>query len=84
LFTDVRPVFDSSGTKIDAFALCNTLAIRYSNEDGDETSIHLSLDPEDLEALTNLIERARTKNNTIEEQNSRCEIPTVVFTSSID
>lgn len=64
IMTDVRPVFDASGTVVEAAAIIHNLVIHFG-EDSDHRDFYVALDVQDLEALRETLERASKKANTL-------------------
>jgi hypothetical protein len=66
LLTDIRPVFDSSGTKVIEYLIAHTLLIEYYAEPK-RREIALALDASDVVRLKQLCERAETKAATLKK-----------------
>lgn len=67
IFTDIRPVFGSDvGTRPSAAVIVNTLKITYHHDHSRALhSFFVTLDQDDVEMFIELLERARTKTNTL-------------------
>lgn len=70
VFSDVRPVFDDEREEIKVSLITNTLRVRYFNGTESRT-IHLSMDPCDLDELDKQVNRARQKNDRLRAQNAK-------------
>lgn len=70
LYSDERPIFNNDGTEIEAKTLVNVLRLQ-SHNGPDTTVTYFSMDPDDLDELAEWIDRARTKNKSIIEQNEK-------------
>lgn len=69
LVTDLRPVFDEDGESALAFVLTNTLIVEFIDQTSEtERAIHISLDGDDLDSLSEEIGRARKKGRAIYSQ----------------
>jgi hypothetical protein len=67
IYADVRPTFDSSGTKVLRAVVNHTLSIRYRGQRG-EDQFTVALDGSDLDAIEELVKRAKQKAAAIREQ----------------
>jgi len=66
LVTDVRPVFDSRGSKVLEAFIIHTLLVRYY-ESGESRRVAFALDAGDVAKLRSLCERAETKAAVLKE-----------------
>jgi hypothetical protein len=64
VLTELRPLYDDEAVARRATILSNTLVIEY-REGGRSRTVHLTLDFDDLRALSRELERARRKNDLI-------------------
>jgi phenylalanine-4-hydroxylase len=71
LLSEGRPVFNNDGTQIEAKTLTKTLRLQYRIGPDNTQVAYFSMDPEDLDELAELIDRARRKNKAIIEENER-------------
>lgn len=78
IFTDVRPVFNETRDQITAHAIINTLRIRFL-DGSDSKTIHLSIDPDDLEDLEEQIKRAQRKIKRIVEDGKKLGYPSLMY-----
>lgn len=81
VFSDVRPVFDDAREEIKVSLVTNTLRVRYFNGTESRT-IHLSMDPSDLDELEKQISRARQKNERLRAQNMKVGVKSLEFIHS--
>ena len=67
LVTDARPIFNEDATEEPAFVIIHTLKINYTEgaQGGPRKSISLALDADDIEELEEILERARTKDDSL-------------------
>jgi hypothetical protein len=64
IFTDVRPLFDETGTKVHFSIVTNTLYVRFMSND-EPATMYFSLDSGDLDDLESQIAKAKRKNGTV-------------------
>jgi len=76
IITDVRPVFDDPGKKIQCVIPSHTLVIRFI-EAGDLNEFHVSMDIEDLRLMKDHLERAIEKERIIRSELNRFKIRTL-------
>lgn len=81
LLTELRPVFDDSGTELKAMLLTNTLVVNYGSEASDR-QILLAMDRRDLDALREQIDRAITKVAALEAQVVKMNVPLLIAGAS--
>lgn len=67
IITDLRPLFDDEGEKVEGGVVTHTLRIAYSSDDGGH-EVSLALDIKDVEKLHEQCERAIKKANTIKDE----------------
>jgi len=76
VLTDLRPVFDDSGTSVEAVVSVHTLALT-CYEEGHRRVIHVAMDTEDIGRLCEQLERARRKEEVLRQRLREADIPTV-------
>lgn len=64
ILTDIRPVFDKSGSVVEAASIVHNLVIHYG-QDAEHKDIYLALDVQDVEVLREALDRAATKANSL-------------------
>jgi hypothetical protein len=75
ILSDIRPVFDSDPTVRPAGAvLTHTLKLGY-HEGKEHKEFHVVLDTDDLEALADVVERARLKDKTLRNLLKEAKLP---------
>lgn len=65
IFTDIRPVFDSTASRIVRAVVTHMLTIRYTDADRHRRTMHYALDSADIAKLQKACARALTKVQTI-------------------
>ena len=83
IFSDVRPIFDESRKRVVAQAIINTLRVRYL-DGNDSKTIHLSIDPDDLNDIEEQVRRAIQKNNEIVQLSEKSGLRTLMFAVEAD
>lgn len=76
IITDVRPVFDDSGKKIQCVVPSHTMIIRFVDA-GDLDEFHVAMDIEDLRLMRDHLERAIEKERVIRSELDRFKIRTL-------
>lgn len=61
IVTDIRPVFDISGSSVEGAVISHILRIDYASASEKENAIYLAVDDDDLDQLETAIKRARRK-----------------------
>jgi len=74
ILTDARPVFDDSGSKIEAVAIVHTLRIHFEHNQKHE-DIYVSLDHEDMAKLKAAIDRANRKASALRKVMQATNVP---------
>ena len=74
IMTDIRPVFDASGTVVEAAAIIHNLVIHFG-EDSGHKDFYVALDVQDLEALRESLDRASAKANTLRVLLGNTKVP---------
>ena len=78
IITDIRPIFNSDYTAIEASVVSHSLSIKYDGADG-EKSLSLSMDERDVKSLLSQCEKALIKADTAAKTMSKiAQIPTVI------
>lgn len=76
IYSDLRPLFDQSGDNVKARVLTNSLRIQFRAGEQFRTE-SFAMDPSDLQALQEQIERAMRKNRTLVRESSDDAVPTL-------
>ncbi len=61
IITDIRPIFDISGSTVEGAVISHVLRIDYASSSEKEIALYLALDEDDLDQLEAVIKRARRK-----------------------
>lgn len=61
IITDLRPIFDRDGSKVEGFIVSHTLRINYAGAGDEDQELYLAVDTYDLDKLEAVIKRARRK-----------------------
>jgi hypothetical protein len=61
ILTDIRPIFDDSNSQILGTAITQTLRLEYTSADGDQSSISIAMDINDIKRLENVCKEALCK-----------------------
>jgi hypothetical protein len=83
LYSDLRPLFDSTGDQVRANVLTNTLVLRFNNGGRPRTET-FSLDPASLKDLKDQVDRALKKNATLVKGGESQDIRVLVVRSDSD
>ncbi len=76
--TDIRPVFNEDGDRIDGSVVSHTLRLRYDSTEGDH-SISIAMDEADIRELERQCKRALLKAQTARVlMAEKAEVPTVI------
>lgn len=77
ILTELRPVYDDEATKVKAYLITSTLAVRY-REFGEQKRLHLTVDRQDLGRFREQVDRALRKIELLERQVALLEVPSLV------
>ena len=73
ILTDVRPVFDDQGNKIEGAVIMHNLRIHFG-QDNDHRDFFVALDTNDIKELRTVLDRAEKKAKSLEELLSRTDV----------
>lgn len=83
ILTDLRPILDEQATRIEAFVPLHTLILTYL-EEGETNALHVTLDSDDIERLSDNLDRARRKERLLKKTLDDIETPIIETGQSSD
>jgi len=78
ILTDVRPLFDTTATRVEGAVISYTLRLRYDGVDGDH-GLSIAMDEDDVRLLEKQCERALRKATTAKKLMDDADVPTMIF-----
>ena len=80
VFSDIRPVFDSSADDVIGAVVKNVVSINYSDSNEDESNLELAIRIDELTELRDEVDRAIRKSKLLETLlRERLSLPTEVY-----